>query len=264
MQRNSATYIIGFCAVVCVVCGAVVCVAAVSLKPRQDRNRVFDQQKKVLGVAGLIEAGASPSAEEVANIFETRIEPAYINLETGEEVPLEDVGVPFEDYSAKRMMADSETVLPAPANNARVARMPKYALIYRVTDDAGGVERVVIPIEGYGLWGTLYGYLAVNNDGQTISGITYYKHIETPGLGGEVDNARWQGLWDGRQIYDTEGTVQIAVAKGAAGSVSDDPYRVDGLSGATLTSNGVTAMLKFWLGDDAFGPYLKRMQASNA
>ena len=264
MQRNSATYIVGFCAAVCVACSLVVCVAAVFLKPLQDANRIFDQQKKVLGVAGLVDPDESPSAEHVAELFDTRIEPFYINVETGEEIPQEEVGIEFDDYNPKKVANESDTGMVAPSNNARVTRIPKYVLAYRVLDEGGDVTQLVLPIEGYGLWGTLYGYLAVANDGQTITGITYYKHIETPGLGGEVDNARWQSLWDGRKIYGDEGDVQISVTKGPAGPPSEDPYKVDGLSGATLTSNGVTAMLDFWLGDDVFGPYLKRMQASNA
>jgi Na+-transporting NADH:ubiquinone oxidoreductase subunit C len=118
---------------------------------------------------------------------------------------------------------------------------------------------LVLPIQGLGLWSTLYGFLAIDADGNTIRGITYYQHAETPGLGGEVDNPRWKSLWPGRKIYD-DGEPAIQVIKGAAGPPAQDPYRVDGLSGATLTSNGVTFMLEFWLGPNGFGPYLDRLR----
>ena len=102
----------------------------------------------------------------------------------------------------------------------------------------------------------LYGYLALAPDARTIVGITFYQHKETPGLGGEVDNPRWKSLWPGRLAYDERGNPAIRVKKGPAGSVEEDPYQVDGLSGATITSRGVTNLLRFWLGDDGFGPYL--------
>ena len=122
------------------------------------------------------------------------------------------------------------------------------------------LELVVLPIEGLGLWGTLYGFVALDGDLRTIRGLTFYEHKETPGLGGEVDNAGWKALWIGRLAFDEELKPAIAIVKGRAGSVSDDPYAVDGLSGATVTSRGVTNLLRFWLGPEAFGPYLTRLR----
>src|SRR5690606_32756940 len=124
---------------------------------------------------------------------------------------------------------DPEFGVPAPPNQANVQRMPKYALAYRVLDEGGSTEMVVLPVKGYGLWSTLYGYLAVDDDGNTIRGLTLYQHGETPGLGGEVDNPRWKALWPGRKIYADAGEVELEVIKGQAGPASSDPYRVDGL-----------------------------------
>ncbi len=123
---------------------------------------------------------------------------------------------------------------------------------------------LVLPVEGYGLWSTLYGFLALDADTKTIRGLTYYQHLETPGLGGEVDNPSWKALWPGRVAFDETGAPVISVIKGRAGSPQDDPYRVDGLSGATITSRGVTNMLQFWLGEAGFGPYLERFRESQA
>ena len=123
---------------------------------------------------------------------------------------------------------------------------------------------LVLPIEGYGLWSTLYGFLALDADTKTIRGLTYYQHLETPGLGGEVDNPSWKALWPGRVAFDDTGSPVISVIKGRAGSPQEDPYRVDGLSGATITSRGVTHMLRFWLGEAGFAPYLTRFRESQA
>ena len=129
------------------------------------------------------------------------------------------------------------------ANPSRVRTVPHHGVVYLIND--GGV---VIPIEGYGLWGTLYGFLALEADARTVKGITYYTHKETPGLGGEVDNERWKARWPGRLATDEKGLPALRVKKGQAGTAAEDPYQVDGLSGATITSRGVTNMLAFWLG----------------
>jgi Na+-transporting NADH:ubiquinone oxidoreductase subunit C len=117
-----------------------------------------------------------------------------------------------------------------------------------------------LPVEGYALWSTLYGFLALDVDTKTVRGLTYYQHGETPGLGGEVDNPAWKALWPGRIAYDEQWLPTIRVIKGKAGSASEDPHQVDGLSGATLTSRGVTNMLQFWLGENGFGPYLAKFR----
>ena len=119
---------------------------------------------------------------------------------------------------------------------------------------------VVLPVEGLGLWGTLYGFVALEGDLRTIRGLTFYEHKETPGLGGEVDNPRWKALWRDRLAFNDDRQPVIRVIKGPAGPAPDAPYSVDGLSGATITSRGVTNLLQFWLGPDALGPYLTRLR----
>ena len=138
--------------------------------------------------------------------------------------------------------------------------VPDEALIYEVMKD-DQLKSIIIPIEGYGLWSTLYGYLAIAPDLTTILGITYYDQKETAGLGGEVENPAWKAKWVGRKAFDERGRIKIAVNKGPAGPPDEDPYRVDGLSGATITSRGVTNMLHFWLGQEGFGSYLSRLRS---
>ena len=137
--------------------------------------------------------------------------------------------------------------------------MPDHALVYLIKDGEQ-VTGVVVPIEGYGLWSTLYGYLALDADARTVRGITFYRHGETPGLGGEVDNPLWKADWVGRLAYNDKWQPALRVKKGIAGPPDTDPYEVDGLSGATITSNGVTSMVDFWLGRSGFGPYLAQFR----
>ena len=258
MQRDGASYMFLFAGAVCVVCAILVSTSAVSLKERQQTNQALDRQRNVLYVTGLASPDEGLERDEVIALFEERMKPVVIELETGEVV--ENPPFEIEGYDQDKAADDSELGRAAPPNQANVQRLPKYALTYQMLSESGQVEMLVLPIKGYGLWSTLYGYLAVNNDGNTVEGITYYQHGETPGLGGEVDNPRWKALWPGRKIYDDSGAVEIEVIKGQAGPASSDPYQVDGLSGATITSRGVSNMFDLWMGPDGYKPYLDKFR----
>jgi Na+-transporting NADH:ubiquinone oxidoreductase subunit C len=128
-------------------------------------------------------------------------------------------------------------------------------------DKSGGsVQQFILPISGPGLWSTMRGYLAVAPDGNTVKGIRFYEHGETPGLGDQIDKEDWRALWVGRHIYDEDNSVRIEVVRGFVlrdGSNADAVYQIDGLSGATLTGNGVTKLVQYWMGPEGFGPYLE-------
>jgi Na+-transporting NADH:ubiquinone oxidoreductase subunit C len=259
MQRNSITYAILFAAAVCIVCAVVVSTSAVKLRPRQQENIELDRKKNVLQAAGILEAGAKATRTEIETQF-AAIQPVAVDLRTGEE----DASFVVAGYDQKKALSDPAASRAAPPNKAKLLRLPNHAVVYQLRDDAGRLEMLILPVEGVGLWSTLYGFLALESDLNTIRGLTFYQHGETPGLGGEVDNPRWKAGWEGRQAFDPAGEPVIALARGVAGSVADDPYHVDGLSGATLTARGVTELVQFWLGDDGFGPYLDRLAAGGA
>jgi Na+-transporting NADH:ubiquinone oxidoreductase subunit C len=259
MRQDSNAYIIGFATAVCLVCSIVVSTAAVALRERQARNKVLDRQTKVLVVAGVLEEGQSATVEEIEALFEENIESRVVELATGEY----DDSVEATTFDQRKATQDPDLSSGAPANNAGIARVPTHALVYRRIED-GQVQSLILPVEGKGLWSTLYGFIALAPDTKTIQGITFYEHGETPGLGGEVDNPNWKALWVGRQAFDDNWQPAIEVMKGAAGPPTEDPYRVDGLSGSTLTSRGVTNLLRFWLGDNGFDPYLERVRAAGS
>lgn len=258
-MRHDNTYIVVFAAAVCLVCSIFVSASAVGLRERQVANRVLDRQKKVLTVAGLIEEGEAVGAQQVAELFRQSVEAQVIELASGEV----DSGINPADFDQQKALKDPASSRPAPANSAGIRRLPNDALVYLVKPQ-GEVEKIILPIEGKGLWSTLYGFLALAPDTTTIEGIIFYAHGETPGLGGEVDNPSWKALWQGRQAYDESWEPAIAVIKGAAGPPEDDPHRVDGLSGATITGRGVSELVRFWLGDGGFGPYLERFRAERS
>jgi Na+-transporting NADH:ubiquinone oxidoreductase subunit C len=259
MRQDSNAYIIGFATAVCLLCSIVVSTSAVALRERQDRNKVLDRQTQVLVVAGLLEAGQKTSPENVEQIFEENIQIRVIDLVTGEY----EESIESSSYDQRKATKDPAASRSAPANNAGLSRLPTYALVYQRVDD-GDVQSLILPIEGKGLWSTLYGFIALAPDLTTIQGITFYEHGETPGLGGEVDNPNWKALWVGRRAYDGDWEPAIEVIKGVAGPVAEDPYRVDGLSGSTLTARGVTNLVQFWLGENGFDPYLDRLRAEGS
>lgn len=258
-QRNSAAYTIAFSAAICVVCAVLVSSAAVALNARQVANAELDRKKNVLRAAGAMgETEALPAAEVEARFGS--FEAVAVDLRTGQEDPaFEIVG-----YDARRALGNPAASRPAPGNPAQITRVPNHAILYKKRDAAGRLELVVLPVEGKGLWSTMYGFLALGPDLKTVRGLTFYQHGETPGLGGEVDNPRWKALWPGRQVFDAAGEPDIEVIRGNAGTPAEDPHRVDGLSGATITSRGVGAMLQFWLGDAGFGPYLEQLKKEGA
>jgi Na+-transporting NADH:ubiquinone oxidoreductase subunit C len=130
------------------------------------------------------------------------------------------------------------------------------APVYLVRN-GGQLEQVILPIEGAGLWATMYGFLAVESDGNTVRGLRFYAHGETPGLGDQVDKAAWREQWQGKKLYGPDGLPRIEIVKGPAPQNSE--YEIDGLAGATLTGRGVSIFVRHWIGDEGYGPYLKSL-----
>jgi Na+-transporting NADH:ubiquinone oxidoreductase subunit C len=249
--EHSPRHTIVFTALLCLVFSLLVSSVSVALRDRQDENRRLDRIKNVLTVAGLIAPGERLARDELQRRFETSLLPHVVELATGRSVD----DIDPMSFEPRKAAADRERSRPAPKNRAKVRRLPDHGLIFLLEKD-GDIDGIILPIEGYGLWSTLYGYVALEADARTIRGITFYEHGETAGLGGEVDNPRWKARWMGRLAFDDGWEPAIRVAKGPVGPPQEEPYAVDGLSGATLTSNGVTHMLHFWLGENGFGKYL--------
>jgi Na+-transporting NADH:ubiquinone oxidoreductase subunit C len=253
-RLDSTKYTIFFATVVCVVCALLVSVAAVSLQPRQAANARLYMEKNVLVAAGLIEPGQDVSEREVREIFDKRIKARVVDFATGQLVPEDKIDA--RNYDQRKARNDPAASRVAPPNNAGIGRMANYGIVYFIMKD-DAVDQIVIGVEGLGMWGTIYGFLSLAPDGNTVRGLTYYDQKETPGLGGEISNPKWLALWEGRKGFDDQWNAKITVIKGEAGSPEKDPLRVDGLSGATVTSNAVTRLMQFWLSDNGYGKFLK-------
>lgn len=246
--------------VLCVVCSVLVSGAAVALREKQASNALLDKNKNILSVAGLADK-STVKPDEVKALFDARVQQVLVNLDNGKVVSESEQ--PYQEYDPREaagvpaLSAKIETDGPTPG----VDRREKMAFVYKILVEGSesDVDQYVIPIYGKGLWSTLYGFLSVDSDGKTIRGITFYEHGETPGLGGEVENEKWQKSWTEKSAYGEDGEVIISVEKGTVDPSSDSAYhKIDGLSGATITSRGVSNFVQYWLGEDGFGPYLKK------
>ncbi|QIB52445.1 MULTISPECIES: Na(+)-translocating NADH-quinone reductase subunit C [Pseudomonas] len=255
-KKESVSRTIIVALLVCLVCSIVVSVAAVSLKPVQVKNQLLDKQRNILLIAGLLEEGPS-----VAEQFE-QVTARLVDLRTGE---FSDAQEPLTyDQQAAARDPNLSRALEAHEDVASIRRREHYATVYMIENE-DGIETMILPIHGYGLWSTLYGFLALEGDLNTIRGLGFYQHGETPGLGGEVDNPRWRELWKGNVVYNEEGEVGVQVVKGTVdGSDPRRQYKVDGLAGATLTSRGVENLVRFWMGDTGFRSFLQNLKAGEA
>ena len=229
--------------VACIACAIIVSVTAVSVRPEQNLNVENEKKIKILAAAGI-------QTDKVDEEF-SKIKTVFVDFETDELVIID----PAYDHIKAASNPDLSTVIPKADDIAVLKRRENIGTIYVWIDEQNAIEKLVLPIRGYGLWGTLYGYLSLDSDLNTVRGIEYYDHKETPGLGGEVDNPNWKSDWYGKRIYNDDGSVALYVTKGA----SSTDHEIDGISGATLTTNGVSNMIKYWLGDNGYGPIIKNL-----
>ena len=253
-SKDSVSRTVLVALVLCVVCSVIVSAAAVMLRGKQQENAVNEKKMNILAAAGIEVVNGDLEAA-----FAT-ITPKLVDMRTGEFSTDEDV----MSYNMRKAAKDPSKAraLTREQDIASIRKQSLYSTVYLVEGEQG-IERIILPIHGYGLWSTLYGFIALESDLNTVAGLGFYEHAETPGLGGEVDNPKWKALWPGKKVYaDDSYMPAIGLIKGKA--AAGDMHKVDGLAGATLTSNGVTNLVKFWLGENGFAPFLSKLKAGEA
>jgi len=246
----------------CLICSVVVSSAAVLLEPLRLKNQELDQKQNILRAAGLLPADAKVDAQGrgIDDLF-AEFEVRAVDLNTGEFVDTVDVTTYDPIKAAKQ--PELSMAVPRDQDIAVIGRRENVSLVYLKKTD-GELDKVVIPVRGYGLWGTLLGYLAFEGDLDTIAGLGFYFHKETPGLGGEVDNPRWKALWQDVLAFDDDGNPAVRLVKTRSPEGSDaSRYEVDALSGATLTTRGVENLVRFWTGDLGFGALLDNLKTTS-
>jgi Na+-transporting NADH:ubiquinone oxidoreductase subunit C len=234
---------------VCLVASMIVSAAAVALRPTQAVNALKDKQINILQVAGIYDPN-----KDVLESF-AAFGPQILELATGEFTDQFDIAT-FDDRDAAD---DPATSIALDDDPAGIGRQGKFVTVYLLRDEAGAIDKVILPLHGYGLWSTLYGFIALEENGNDIFGLQFYEHAETPGLGAEVDNPRWKALWSGKKLADEAGELQISVTKTAPAAGAD--YHIDALAGATLTTVGVHNLVRFWMGETGYEPFLNNLKS---
>ncbi len=233
--------------VLCLVCSIIVSSAAVLLKDKQETNALLDKKRNVLIAANVL----TPKTDIEAAF--AKIEQRFVDLSSGEFVSISNEN----NFDQRQAAKNSDTNVAIENDIAKIGRRSKVATVYLVIDNSQ-LKTIVLPIHGKGLFSTLYGFIAIKADKQTIVGLKFYEQGETPGLGGEVENPNWLNLWTGKKLFDTEGQLVFKLVKG----VARNEYEVDALSGATMTSRGIQNMIDYWLGKQAFGLFLSKFDVS--
>lgn len=272
MGNDSLEKTIAVAVALCLVCAVLVSFGAVALKPLQVYNKNYDMKKNILDVAGLLDEGM-----DVDKAFADKIEAKLVDMDTGDYV----TDINANDYDQRKAAKDPKQSIPIPKEKdiAHIRAKAKISKVYLVKEGEN-VKSIILPISGYGLWSTLYGFLSIEPDGQTIQSINFYDQAETPGLGGEVVNPKWRALWKGKKVYaetaqpeldkgyigEAEiGEPAIALVKGSVDTEKmGSEYQVDGLAGATLTSNGVTNLVRYWMSKEGFAKYIAKVRKKGA
>jgi len=237
------------------VCSVIVSAAAIMLKPIQEKNEEEFRQQIILDVAGLMEPGGN--TEELF----AAIEPRMVDLASGDYTDVVDAAT----FDALMAASDPDLgiAIPDELDIAGIGRRARYAPVYLVRD-GDAIDQLILPVYGKGLWSTMLGYLSLEPDGTTIKGLRFYAHAETPGLGDQIDKEPWRAQWVGKQVFDIGDEPRIRVIKGTVPAGAPDArYMIDGLSGATLTANGVTGLVQYWTGPHGFGRYLKNYRGES-
>ncbi|MDD1621725.1 MAG: Na(+)-translocating NADH-quinone reductase subunit C [Methylococcaceae bacterium] len=256
LSNDSLEKTINVALALCLVCAVLVSLATVALRPLQSYNKALDMKKNILDVAGLLQDDT-----DIDQAFKERIEAKLVDLKTGDYVEGIDVDE-FDQRKAAKDPAQNEAI-PVEKDIASIRVKAKYTKVFLVKD-GDQLQSIILPINGYGLWSTMYGFLALEADGQTVQSINLYDQGETPGLGGEVVNPNWRALWKGKKVYSENGDVALTLVKGTVDTSRPDAVnKVDGLAGATLTSRGVSNLIQYWMGAEGFATYLNKIRTAN-
>ena len=255
-NRNSISQILKVTLTLCLFCAIVVSAAAIILRPKQQENKSVERSANMLAAAGLLDMSVSGAKSKVKELM-TKVTTRLVDLETGEFSSASDP----EQYNQKAASKAPETssLLPSEIDTANIKRREKLGQVFFVTEN-NQVDAIILPVRGYGLWSTMYGFIALENDGNTVRGLGFYEHGETPGLGGLIDDPKWKSQWSKKKILSKDGTLAISVVKNLNQSDPDVVNKVDGISGASLTSRGVNNLIRFWLGNDGYGPFLNKLR----
>ncbi len=238
--------------VICASCAALVSASVVLLRPLQLANQRAAREERVRALL----AGIPGLSGSILELEGAAIDLRAVELASGAYA----TDVDPESLVRREDAGPEGVALPTGEDPAGVGRVPRFAPVYEVRR-SGNLHTVVLPVRGRGYVSQIRAYLAVAGDGNTIRGIAIGEHEETPGLGAEIARPEWQQRWQGKRLRDEAGEVRIRVVRQApSADAPEAAFAVQGISGATRTGDGMTELVRFWVGPRGFGPFLARIR----
>lgn len=244
---------------IALVCSILVSVAAVSLRPIQIRNQLVEKSRNIVALSGLVEAEEDLAADRILAVV-TRLDARVIDIDTGE---FED-SLNANDFDPRAAVNDADlgTAIPDDEDSANLGRRSRYEIVHLVWE-GDELLRVILPIVGQGMWSTLYGFIALEADLNTIAAVSFYEQAETAGLGDQITHTSWQARWQGRELFASDGSFRFRVASGPVEDGSREAqHQVDGLTGATVTGMAVTRLVYYWFGPHGYQTFLNNLKSN--
>ena len=257
MNKDSPAKALLVVLVTALVCSSLVSAAVVLLRPIQLNNQMLERSRNIMQLTGLLTEGEIPPDEQMLELFRSMdirmvdIDQADFNNELD---PL--------NFDQRRAVNSPElgVAIPSTQDLASLGRRSRFAPVYMVFRD-GTLDRLILPVNGTGMWSMLYGYIALEADLNTIAEMVFYEQNETPGLGDQIAHPHWLELWQGRHVYNDLGNPRFRVAEGQVVVGSEAwLYEVDALSGATVTANAVTGLIHYWFGPHGYQEFLRYLR----
>ncbi len=261
MNKDSPQYAFLVVLITALVCSSLVSAAVVVLRPIQLNNQMLDRSRNIMQLTGLLPSDGALEDEDMLKLYKT-LDVRIIDIDAasydGEIDPV--------TFNSRQVLNDPDLsiAIPADQDQASLGRRSRFEPIYMVWNE-DSLDRVILPVQGSGMWSMLYGYIALEADLNTISGMTFYEQNETPGLGDQITHGHWLEQWKGRQIYDFEGNPRFRINQGVVTpDAATAQYEVDALTGATVTGDAVTSMVHYWFGPHGYQAFLLAMREQPA
>jgi Na+-transporting NADH:ubiquinone oxidoreductase subunit C len=257
MKRESSLRALVVVMLVVGVCSLLVSMAVVLLRPLQQDNQALEQARNVVQLIGSPAQVLNGGDEQLLKVYRA-LDARVVDLDSGRFQPGSNArDVEFESVASH---PSQNTPIPVSEDTARLGFRANRVTIYLVWNQ-GALDRVIVPVHGMGMWSELRGFVALGPDLNTIADVSIYQQAETPGVGDQITQAEWLAKWRGRKIYDDEGVPQFAVASSKVEPGSATAlHNVDAISGATVTTDAVTALVRFWFGPWGYQSLLENLR----
>jgi len=236
------------------VCSLLVSSTVSLLRPIQNARKAPQQLRYILLTAGLLQG--KDNIQNIASLLEG-VETRILDLSRAEFVS--DIDAQGYDYRKRFGDPSATATIDKRDDLAQLGRRPNYMPIYWIHNPSSKAK-LVMPVYGKGMWSMIFGYIALEQDFNTIAGIYFYEQAETPGIGDRIQDANWLAGWQGKRLYDAKGSLALNISKLLTSDSLLAAHQVDSISGATKTVDGVANLVHYWLGDKGYRPFLEKQR----